>query len=1017
MDVQTENMDPPPGESQSSGKIRKGFKLFGKRKTGNIFSIRSKGSGNNKSPVIRSKTLEELSGTPDSAQEWDMEKGHEVSQGETEQAEEEPVGEDGVLAAAHARASISSASSAKSLTFLSLLRGGRRGVGDRRVHTVSQPMSRQRRGLKGLFSNVKFLSKDKEDKGEAPPSPLLMSSRANSVEIIKEDLTLTPKSHPRSLESPETESCEPDRSSTTQDSTATTPMETTSPKVTTGSVSRTNEHVPPLPTSEPPLIPGESSLSSLLADISSLLTFDSISGGGDIMADVEAEWGKASSAISAVVTQVTASSTSLFSKPTISSPLTSTAVCTAETSKPSPVATSTTTLPQSLNPLTKTTSTSCSISKPSTIITTLTKSSTLTTHSVRMTSDSSPAPEPFISIKIKSTPDPTGMKPSMTPVTLTSFSAPIMSPPLTTIKSTVTPSFTTTTAPPNTPATIVKAPSVSPNLTSTASKLASEISALPQTISAESKPGAVASSPPPSVKTPSVTHSPPIPVAITQPSPAKFDSATSLNGQTSISCKSFLSSATGEPKVPVTVSPPCTVTKLSPAPVIPSTSTTTSGLISAVVSQAVLTTAPMDLNRAPPSLVTVPDICLPASLTGTTKTQPTPASVPSPSLTSLDMFPPTPKPTAPLSSDKIPPTPRPSPVPVVSMASPTLTAVGQTLVSQSKAPPAQTLISVSTNLPAPVQMQISQSKVPTIADETPDLVSKAPDAPYQMPVSVSKAPLAPAHIPVPVSKTPPAFAHIPVSVSKPSAPAHIPVSASTDPPASDHIPTYVSKDVPAPKTGPCPVTSHSSVPAPCLSDTPATAKMKGSGLTTVDWQQANPNNTSGQAVQAEPSKTELPESQTSLQGHSREKRTPQVKASGLSKIPVVGGSRVGKLPVRDSQHTDDEVISRDPPTPVEERAHFNSHDVGSKDKICAVEANAPTSKHTQEESQQLQQPRVLSSLPRDSKIPVKHGAQSHPASQIPQIKEPPRTKIPVSKVPVRRVGKPPATGGSIHIRK
>ncbi|KAM4726826.1 uncharacterized protein FYW61_012533 isoform 2-T2 [Anableps anableps] len=224
MDVQTENTDPPPNESQPTGKIRKGFKLFGKRKPGNIFSIRSKGDGNNKSPVIRSKTSEGLSETPaqDSEQEQDKETGKEVKQEDGEQPEDETLGEDGVLATAPARTSISSASSAKSLSFLSLLRGGRRGVGDRRVQTVSQPVARQRRGLKGLFSNVKLRSKD-EDKEDAPPSPLLQSSRTNSVEIIKEDMTLTPKCQPRTLDSPETESTTPVQSSTTQKSSAMTP--------------------------------------------------------------------------------------------------------------------------------------------------------------------------------------------------------------------------------------------------------------------------------------------------------------------------------------------------------------------------------------------------------------------------------------------------------------------------------------------------------------------------------------------------------------------------------------------------------------------------------------------------------------------------------------------------------------------------------------------------------------------------------------------------------------------------
>uniref|UniRef100_A0A3B3TZN9 APC membrane recruitment protein 2-like n=1 Tax=Poecilia latipinna TaxID=48699 RepID=A0A3B3TZN9_9TELE len=339
MDVQTENTDPPPNESQPSGKIRKGFKLFGKRKPGSIFSIRNKGDGNNKSPVIRSKTSEGLYETPaqDSEQEQDKENGKDVKQEDGEQPEEEALGEDGVLATAPARTSISSASSAKSLGFLSLLRGGKRGAGDRRVHTVSQPVARQRRGLKGLFSNVKLRSKDKEDKEEAPPSPLLQSSRTNSVEIIKEDMTLTPKCQPRALDSPETERTGPVQSS------ATTPTKTSAAQVTSAeNVSTTYEHVSPLLTPEPPLVPGDNSLSSLLADISSLLTFDSISGGGDIMADVEAEWGKVSSAISA---DIPPSSASPFVKSTLSSsPTTSSTVSSAATVKASSVAVSSSSL-------------------------------------------------------------------------------------------------------------------------------------------------------------------------------------------------------------------------------------------------------------------------------------------------------------------------------------------------------------------------------------------------------------------------------------------------------------------------------------------------------------------------------------------------------------------------------------------------------------------------------------------------------------------------------------------------
>ncbi|KAM8741866.1 uncharacterized protein AB9X84_019123 [Acanthopagrus schlegelii] len=1127
MDVQTENMDPPPGESQSSGKIRKGFKLFGKRKPGNIFSIRSKGDGNNKSPVHRSKTLDGLSenAAPDSEQEPEKEKAQEVSQGEMEQAEEETLGEDGVLAAAHARTSISSASSAKSLSFLSLLRGGRRGVGDRRVQTVSQPTGRQRRGLKGLFGNVKFRSKDKEDKEEAPPSPLLMSSRANSVEIIKEDLTLTPKSHPRSLESPKSESCEP---VTGEDSAATTLSETVAPQ---DNVSKTNEHVPPLPTSEPPMVPGDKSLSSLLADISSLLTFDSISGGGDIMADVEAEWGKASSAISA---EVSPSSTSLFSKPAISSSLTSASVRTAVTAKPSPVAIPATASTKSFTPLTKTTPSLSPVAKPSTIITTLTKTSTLTTHTVKLSSDCTPAPEPPISIQIKST--PTAAKASTTPV-MTSF-APRMSSFSTTTASTLSTTSTATTALPNTPATVVKVPSISPTLTSTAGKLASEIAAPPQIVASVIKPSPVAVSPPAPAKPPHVTPGPPTPIALTQPPPAKLDSTSNVNLQTFTSYKPYLSSAAGESKAPVTVSPTCMVTTKpsSPAPVISakmttfSTSTTTSGLASAALSKPVLTSSPMGLNQTPPSLVTVPHPC--PSSTTTTKTQPSLASVPTLSSTSADKIPPTTKP-APASLDKMPLAPSATPVPtthaVVSTASSTPPAPGQITVSQFKAPPshaqipislskeppapvqiqvslpkvlpaqaqipipeskeqpapaqiptsvskeqpapaqipmfvskeqpapgqipmsvskeqpapaqihvsqsktpptpAQIPISVSKDPPAPAQIQVSQSKAPPVPGQIPIAVSKDPPAPAQIHVSQSKTPPAPAQIPISVSKDPPAPAQIQVSQSKaPPVPAQIPVPVTKDPPAPARIPAPASSDLPAsaqiqisqskapvaPTSATCPVTPLPSTPAPWSSTAPA--KMRGSGQASVDGQLDSPQVPRGAPTVLSKTDELHNESRTSLQESSKERRPPQVKSSGLSKIPVVGGGRSGKIPVRESHHADDEA-NRDPPTPVfeEERPHFNSHDASSKDKISDVGAFVPTSKHTQEESQQ---PKVPTSLPRDSKIPVKHGAQSHTASQIPQAREPPRTKIPVSKVPVRRVGgKPAATGGSTQIRK
>lgn len=156
----------------------------------------------------------------------------------------------------------------------------------------------------------------------------------------------------------------------------------------------------------------------------------------------------------------------------------------------------------------------------------------------------------------------------------------------------------------------------------------------------------------------------------------------------------------------------------------------------------------------------------------------------------------------------------------------------------------------------------------------------------------------------------------------------------------------------------------------------------------------------------------LNDSRANIHAPSKEKRT-------LSKIPVVGGGRGGKQSLRDNQHVDDGSDgSLDPPTPVmEERPRLGLQEPGVKHRMG--DSETPASKHSQEENQsQPHQAKVVSGLPRESKIPVKHGAQSHPASQIPQAKEPPRTKIPVSKVPVRRAGnKPAAAGMSSQVRK
>ncbi|KAI4871335.1 hypothetical protein NFI96_003131 [Prochilodus magdalenae] len=272
MDTQSESCEPPPCDSQP-GKIRKAFKLFSKRKPGSsvasIFSMRGKGEGGPKSPPSRSKTLDGLSETvaPEAeAETVDLDQ-------EDSQKEDAPK-EEGNLGSTPTRQSISSITSAKSLSFLNMLRRTRKGGGGERLaQTESQRPGRQRKGLKGLFGSVRWHGRDKEEGDEVAPGPPLLASRSNSVEIIKENLTLTPRPPPRSPDESESEQ-QPSRS---QD-------EPTSSEDTT----KVSESAKP---------PTNDRLSTLLGDISSILSFDTLTGGGDIVADVEAEWVKVSSRV------------------------------------------------------------------------------------------------------------------------------------------------------------------------------------------------------------------------------------------------------------------------------------------------------------------------------------------------------------------------------------------------------------------------------------------------------------------------------------------------------------------------------------------------------------------------------------------------------------------------------------------------------------------------------------------------------------------------------------------------
>lgn len=960
MDVQKESTDPLPCESQSSGKIRKGFKLFGKRKPGNIFTIRNKGDGHNKSPVNNSKSLDGLSetGEPDLVQESDRDRGQELSQGEMEQREEDALGEDGIHAFAHSRNSISSTSSARSLKFLTLLRGGRRGTGDRRVHTVSQPVGRQRRGLKGLFGTVRLRSKDKDDKGGVPPSPLLKSSRANSVEIIKEDLALTPKVQPRSLDSPEKESTEPVRSFSSQDSTPTTPPGTVDSRVTADNVSSADEYVPPLPTSQPPLEPGDNSLNNLLADISSLLTFESISGGGDVIANVEAEWGKANAS---------SRPTSPLYKPSLPSPLTSTTASNATVAKASYVAIPMAVQTKPLSPPAQTTSSTATAAAPSGAVTT-------SGASPLATSSDPPSFTATLSTStsIKTGPTLAARKPSWAHVTTESISSTSSSSSLT--KSTFSSASTTTAAfPPNTSAAPVKSPSVRPAVAFTVSMLPPETAVSPQLVPLESTPCQV-STPPPEL--PPVTHSPPTPVAFTHPSSAKLDSVSNPKLHTSTTVP--LSSAGGESKEPLaattasTIRTSCFEPRASKVATFPPSTTTDS----VSLSRPPLASAEMDSNQSPTSLATFPQVCPSPILTSTLKTEPSPPAASAPPSTTSNEIPAPAKESDRLSVDEMMISAPAAPATVVTetatstdanrnrtsqfepTAEPTQTADSVAKAplahpSDSKEPPA--LIETAQSLFSLVVDQMEPEDPPALKRDEDILVSPAPD-------SDSEVILAPFSAPIPSPDS---------SLSSPSWPSEAPS-----------------------KTG-------------------------GSGEISLDGQAGSSTGQEPPRAQAVPPKKEEKrnESQTSLKG--KEGKTQHPKPSGLSKIPVVGGGRAGKIPVREGQHGDHEAV-RGPPTPETEkpRTHFNSQDAGSRNKSPDVSTVGLTSKRTPERSQQLPQPKVLASSPRDSKIPAKHSPQPRTASQIPVSRETPRTKIPVSRVPVRRVvNKPAVAHGSSQIRK
>ncbi|XP_077411141.1 APC membrane recruitment protein 2 [Vanacampus margaritifer] len=320
MDVETECADPttaPPCDPQPTGKINKAaFKLFGKRRAGSgmasFFSFRNKGatlSGTNRHSdtgnsvngngsmssveLVRSKTHDGLTGSNNDA---DGQRGEGLSALET-----------GTVR-----------SLSKSLSFFSLLRRG-----SLRSSENGAGLVRRGRGLKGFFSSIRWRRKDKTNEGDGEDLQHQKEKDADvaDTETAKDvTLILEPTPHYRQEDHGKTEAeCNLQASGAHTNGASLTPThcvampgpsgEADPPSPNTpnysplhsatskakASVSSLTPSLatPPLEccsTGDPPSEPSVDRLCSLLFnDVTSLKSFDSLTGCGDIIADADEE--------------------------------------------------------------------------------------------------------------------------------------------------------------------------------------------------------------------------------------------------------------------------------------------------------------------------------------------------------------------------------------------------------------------------------------------------------------------------------------------------------------------------------------------------------------------------------------------------------------------------------------------------------------------------------------------------------------------------------------------------------
>lgn len=320
MEVHSECVEPPVApqcDPQPTGKINKAaFKLFGKRRTGSgmasFFSFRNKGatnSGNNGN----SDNGNSLNGNSSGASvELVRSKTHDGLTSSNNDAD----GQRGEGLAGMEAGPVRSLS--KSLSFFSLLRRG----SFRSSENGGAGLVRRGRGLKGFFSSMRWRRKEKTNEGDGEEAEAKKDKDGDAADAEKvKDITLTlePPPHDQAdsgtaeagpnLQAPETPttsvtmtpphcvampgpSGEPDSPFpyTPTDSPLRPPVQKAKASISSLTPSLATPPLDRCSTGDPPSEPCVDRLCSLLfTDVTSLKSFDSLTGCGDIIADADEE--------------------------------------------------------------------------------------------------------------------------------------------------------------------------------------------------------------------------------------------------------------------------------------------------------------------------------------------------------------------------------------------------------------------------------------------------------------------------------------------------------------------------------------------------------------------------------------------------------------------------------------------------------------------------------------------------------------------------------------------------------